>query len=245
MVGRLILLVVPAALLTPQAGAQDTRTAVDQIGTGPAGPVQQISTGSRQIPATVPLSPPTTASSPQLSSNSERAPPSPQLTSELRGVRGAAQLYTGGPTAQPPEPLSRLSEGRVATVAPVSGNDRCDPAAASDPRIAKVCAAVIENRAAEFKSPEPPELSPEQRLAIEQRARNASATRDASRRLADVGLDPGSIEAQGVASFVFGDLNLSSRNPEPLAEGIQGLSEGTAAIVNAIVAGAGGQAPPR
>jgi len=240
----ILMVALPAALAAASAAGQDARGSVEQIGAQGSRAVEQISTGARQISSPVREAPATSAAPPQLSSSSESRPPQQQLTSEARGSRGTAQLYTGGRTAQASEALSRPSEGRTGAVAPVSGKDRCDPQAQQDARLARECAAVIERRSAEFSRPEAPQLSPEQRLLVEQRARNAPVTRDAARRLADTGLDSESMEAQGVASLVLRDQAPAERPDErPSDAAAKGLSDATAAIVNAIVVGAGGSPP--
>lgn len=245
-IARIISFALPAALLAAQAQAQDERGSIDQIGAKDRDAVQQISSASRQIPASARTAPVTSAASPQISSSGDGIPQAPQLTREPRGTRGAAQLYTGGRTAQPSEPLSRPSEGRTAAVTRVEGQDRCDPGAQNAQRAARACAAVIENRAAEFTRPNPATLSPEQRLLAEQRSREGVATtRDATRRLARSGEDIASGEAQAVASVVLRTAPPSGRS-EPAADPTGGLSEATLTVINAIVAGANGQSsPPR
>jgi hypothetical protein len=104
---------------------------------------------------------------------------------------------------------------------------------------------VIENRAAEFTSPDPAALSPEQRLLAEQRLRDGNgSTRDAGRRLARSGEDVVSGEAQAVASVVLGTAPASASGNQNAPTPNQGLSEATLTILNAIVGGAQ-NAPPR
>ena len=235
---------IPAALLAAQAQAQDERGSIDQIGVEDSGTIQQISVDSRQVLSPTRTAPATSAPPPQISFKSQSNAPTPQLTQEPRNARGAAQLYTGGRTAQPSEPLSRPSEGRNAAVTRVAGNDRCDPAAKANGRSTRSCAGVIENRAAEFARPDPAALSPEQRLLAEQRQRDGSGTtRDATRRLARSGADVESGEAQAVASVVLGTSPPSPGAQDPAAPA-QGLSEATLTIINAIVAGVQ-NAPPK
>jgi hypothetical protein len=171
------------------------------------------------------------APSPQLTSGSESMAPAAQLTKEGRSVPQPMQLYRGGRTAQPSQPLSRPSDGRTATVDPVGGKDRCDPA--SDRALGKKCAGVIENRSAEFARKEPQPLSPEQRIIAEQQSRDQAQTvGSAAKRLAVTGEDADSIEAQGVASVVLRKPPEEPRDKprtEPLA------ADQLQAIVNAIV----------
>lgn len=214
--------------------AQDARLSVDQIGAaeGIAAPVQQIGARSREVGTPPPSEPRETAPLPQLTAPAESGQAAPQLTGTGQSGRQPTQLYTGGRTAQPSEPLSRPSQGRTGAVARVEGDDRCDPAA--DARRVKACERVIETRSAEFVRPDPTTLSPEQRLLIDQRLREAPATaRSGARRLASSGDDAESEETQAVASLVL-------RAPPPPREDVPAEEQDAtaaeaAAIVNAII----------
>lgn len=220
-----------AALLLPaQASAQREAGAVDQIGPpSTSRGVEQIGVGTRELLAPPPAAREATAPG-QLSGEAGRVAPQPQLTTEARSTPSAPQLYRGGRTALPSDPLSRPSEGRTGAVERVAGRDRCDPAEGSEAQRA-ACLRVIETRSAEFDRPVPPTLSAEQRLLVEQRAREARMSdRGAARRLADEA-DADTAATQGIASFV---LRPAERRVEDPAEGA-GISEAeAAAIVNAI-----------
>ena len=243
---RLTVLSAGTALLGSSLYGQNIADAVEQIGSQKLAPIQQISNGSRRIETPLRAGTPeerTTA--PQLSSGWDSNPRSGQLTNEQRGVRGAVQIYTGERTALPSDALSRPSEGRTGVAPAVGGNDRCDPLEGADEQLAAVCSAVIERRAAEFSSPEAPQLSPEQRLLAEQRVRESGyTTRDASRRLARNGETFETGETQGVASMAFSPPPASPDANNPRPADAQGLSEATLTILNAIVAGAQ-NTPPR
>jgi hypothetical protein len=218
----------------PAAQAQQ----VEQIGSRP-----EASRVVQQIP--VEFAPPPEArreapdaSQPQLSSSGDSRRQAPQLTVEGRAVRAPAQLYEGGRTAQPSEALSMPSEGRTGHVTPVHGKDRCDRDSGDEHKRA-ACARVIETRSAEFARPGAATLSPEQRLLVEQRARD-SGNFGAVRRLATTGLAAGSVEEQGVASYAIN----TAPTPTKEAPKEDSISAESAAIINAIVGAAAG-APPQ
>ena len=210
------------------AAAQDplARGAVDQIGSPQPVGMQQV--GRRAMSGDAASAP-----APQLSSVAESVTPALQLTRE-RGSGPASQQLTRGPrTAQPSQALSTPAEGRTGTVERVAGSDRCDPAAAQPAKPAK-CAAVIETRAAEFTRRAPAPLSPEQRIIVEQQARERSVSfSSAARRLAVNADDARSIEAQGVASLVLGAPSPEPRRETPVED--PAASEQFNALVNAIV----------
>lgn len=174
--------------------AQD-RSTVDQISQGlseRAADLEPSQIGTNSADISVPQ---------QLGSPNQR-PIANQLTGEGGATLPLRQLYTGGPTAQPAEALSRPSEGRkeAGVVQRVVGTDRCDAAAIG--RKDKRCSQVIETRSAEFEKPHPTELTPEQRLLIsQQQAEGTTNARSLARRLGS-GDDPQSIEEQGIAATV-------------------------------------------
>jgi hypothetical protein len=224
--------------LATAAPGQDARLRVEQVGAPgetATAPVDQIGPASRRVDSPAP---PPSASGPlqQLSTeaDSERSPP--QLSTRPEGRGGPTQLYTGGRTAQPAEPLSRPSQGRTGAVTRVEGEDRCDPAAATAQ--AGRCERVIETRSAEFTRPDSIVLSPEQRILVQQRLREAPAgPRMGAKRLAENG-DPDSEDSQSIASIVL-------RSPtQPREEEAAGEEDATAAeaaaIVNAIINAANG-----
>ena len=226
------LLALITAIAAAPATAQDPRGTMEQVGGSSKGPVAQISSGSKQLDAPVRSEPRTTGSS-------------PQLTREPASARSPGQqLYTGGRTAQPSDPLSRPSEGRTGAVARVEGKDRCDPAHEQAAGRSAACASVIETRSAEFKAPEPAPLSPEQRLLVDQRLREGSVTtRTAAKRLAETGDDAESMQSQSVASVVLRTPPGEAGDRRP-GDPTEGLSQETIAVINAIVGAGGGTTPP-
>lgn len=90
---------------------------------------------------------------------------------------------------------------------------------------------MIENRAAEFRRPEAPVLSPEQRLLIGDRAREQLGIDGAARRLAKDGEDSTSEDAQGLASVVLRKPPEEPKKPEP----VPADAEAAAAIANAVI----------
>jgi hypothetical protein len=139
---------------------------------------------------------------PQLTGEKQSSAEPAQLTAGPRTVASSPQLSSGGRTALPSPPLSSTQDGRTAAVDRVKGEDRCDPRAQTKENAIK-CAAVIENRASTFKGHEPAELSPEQKIILEQTALEKKDLDSAARRLASTGNDADSIEAQGVAFVVL------------------------------------------
>lgn len=206
--------------------AQD-RSAVDQISSQATERAADL-----ELPQIGAISPASTAQ--QLSPREQR-PTANQLTGEGRSAAPVRQLYTGGPTAQPTEALSRPAEGRkeAGVVQRVTGADRCDAAAIE--RNDKRCSQVIETRSAEFEKPHPTTLTPEQRLLISQQQREGVAnTKTLARRLG-AAADPQSIEEQGIAATVT--------PPAAPAAGMESKQDSVVdpavqAIVNAIVANA-------
>ncbi len=188
---RAALVFLVLAPLGAAAQAQDV-TNVPQI-TSPATadtPPMQID----QSPAPLP---------PQLSANSDSVPAQAQLTTVAQSDGQPSQVSTAPRNAQPPHPLSRPEEGRTAAVARVEGKDRCDPENLQDRKSAE-CRHVIETRSADFARPSPAELSPEQKLLLDQQLLASDGSLSgATRRLANTGSPDNSIEAMGVASIVL------------------------------------------
>lgn len=169
----------------------------------------------------------------------------PQLTAEPRSTRVERQLSEGG-TAREPTPISRPSDGRTSAVARVEGDDRCDEEAkAARPDI---CDRVIETRSAEFARPDPLVLSPEQRLLIDQRLREAPSMRVAgNRRFDPQANDPNRSEDQAIASVAL-DRPAADVAADAAAQGgAQGpaLPEASAALIEVILNNAGATPPPR
>lgn len=236
---RLPSALIAATMLCTAAAGQDARGSVDQVGGASAGEVEQIAPRAPALLA--PPSAPREAAPPaQLSEADRSASPQPQLTTERRSARATPQLYRGGRTAESSEPLSRPAEGRTGAVERVAGADRCDPREGEDAQRAS-CRRVIETRSAEFDRPAPPALSAEQRLLIEQRAREARmSSRRAARRLAE-DADAASPETQGIASLV---LRPSPGPDDRPADETDLRAADAAAIVNAIINGGSPASPP-
>jgi hypothetical protein len=228
-----VLLIATALAASTAAPAQDTSTDMSQISSASDAPMAQISTATDPVVAAA--SAPATAEAPsQLGSASESASPTPQLTraSETRGAY--QQVSKGDRDARAPQPLSRPADGRTSAVERVAGHDRCDPA--KDKTLAKGCANVIENRAAQYSRREAPELSPEQKLLARERTReNAATSEAAARRLANTGQSDQSLQSLGVASMV---LTKPAEPPKRDQPAQPAPSDATQAIINAIVSGA-------
>jgi hypothetical protein len=205
------------------AQAQDV-TAAPQI-VGPA----SVDTSPQQIgerPGDTPR---------QLSGVDDSRPHQRQLTTVEESDEQTAQISSEPRSVQAPEPLSTPEQGRTAAIAPVEGKDRCDAANPKDSKLPE-CRHVIETRSAEFTRPSPTELSPEQKLLIDQQllARESNLS-TVTRRLADTG-DPNSIEAMGVASVA-----LTQNRPDEPKKPEQDAQ--TEAAIQAIVTVLGGQPP--
>lgn len=176
----------------------------------------------------------------QLSTPGDGDAPPAQLTSERRTGATAPQL-SRGKTAREPDPLSRPSEGRTAAVARVDGRDRCDPGA--DAERPSICQRVIETRAGEFVAPDPLRLSPEQRLLVDQRLREATGSaRLAGRRADEQSLDPDDFEGQAVAATAL--AGQASEGAEGASSPtLPKLPEASAALIQALLQNAGAQSP--
>jgi hypothetical protein len=188
----------------------------------------QISRTRAPLPQS-PAVPRTGEAPPQLTAEKLGSPEPTQLTAGPRTGASSPQLSTGAPTAQPSPPLSSTRDGRTAAVDRLKGEDRCDPRAQTRENAAK-CAAVIENRAEAFKGQEPVELSPEQKIILEQLAQEKKDLDTAARRLAASGNDADSIEAQGVAFIVLRPPAREEEKPEDKPS-----QDEAAAAVNAIL----------
>ncbi len=164
-----------------------------------------------------------------------------QLSSERPVAQVARQLSRGG-TADAPPPLSQPKEGRTGATARVEGRDRCDPAV-SDPASVPLCAQVIETRASEFRIPDPLILSPEQKLLVDQRLREAPATRAAIRQGDASALDPDAAENQAIAAVALGGPAAQEREAPGAAPTIAELPEASAALLEALLRNAGTQIP--
>lgn len=233
-----ILAAVCAAAMAAAVSAQERGAAIEQLPPADAGPVAQISDPAEQraSPAVA------VQSAPQIASQAESARAEPQLTSERQLAPATAQLSTGPRTAQASQPLSRPSQGRTAETERVEGEDRCDPADEKSAGRAS-CERVVEARADEFDAPRAPELSPEQRLLLQQQMGDqASSANSAARRLAATGITDNSLESLGVASIVIGQGLEPAEDAKPPEKA---APDGAAAVVMGIINQIGGSPPPQ
>lgn len=153
-----------------------------------------------------------------------------QLTAGQASRQQPAQLSNDRPSAQGAQPLSRPSDGRTAAVEHVQGKDRCDPAN-SKAKQSETCKQVLETRADDYTRPHPTELTPEQRLLLDQELEHAGETvADATRRLATSGETDDSNDAMGIAAIV---LRQNAPRTEPKPDKAQ--DPATDAAVQAIV----------
>lgn len=140
----------------------------------------------------------------QLSNQSDSMAAEAQLTTVKSSNGQPTQLTHGPKSAQPPQALSRVAEGRTGAIERVEGSDRCDPKLPKE-RNPTDCSRVIETRAGDYDRPSPTQLSPEQRLLLDQQLQTAGDdVADATRRLASSGHTDNSIESLGIASIVLG-----------------------------------------
>ena len=140
----------------------------------------------------------------QLSNQSDSMAAEAQLTAVKSSNGQPTQLTHGPKSAQPPQALSRVAEGRTGAIERVEGSDRCDPKLPKAKNAAD-CSRVIETRADDYDRPAPTQLSPEQRLLLDQQLQTAGDdVADATRRLASSGHSDNSIESLGIASIVLG-----------------------------------------
>jgi hypothetical protein len=184
-----------AALLIGVSGAASAQLA-------PA--VQQVSQSEKSV-TVEPIAQAASREVPvQLSSQRESRPAESQLTAVGSSRGQPTQLSDGPPSAQPPQALSRVAEGRTGAIDRVEGPDRCDAKLPKDKQPGD-CSRVIENRAADFARPSPTQLSPEQKLLLDQQLQTENnAVADATRRLAASGQSDNSIESLAVASIALG-----------------------------------------
>ena len=207
----------PWAAIAAIAMQQSGSIAVDQV--------------SRDAPIVqVAVAPPTGEAPNQLSSKSQSRSTSPQLVSGPPSAAPGQQLSPVTPSAHPPAPLSSRSDGRPKPAERISGNDRCDPQGGAASREA-ACDQIIEKRASAFKGSEAPELSPEEKILLEQSELERKSYEAAARRLATTGDDAESQESQGVAFVV---LRPPVREEQEKPEDKPTDSE-AAAVINAIL----------
>lgn len=222
--------------LAGAAQAQD-RTDVSQISTGPtlvAAPAEpkvpaslppaQLSNDDDSGPAQV-----------QLSSDDDSRPAQVQLTPVATSPQQPSQVAVRSKDPQAAEPISTPAEGRTAAIERVRGNDRCDPAEGKD-KVSAECRKVIENRAAEYRRAPVTELSPEQKLLIDQQLR---ANADAAQQLARSGDPDNNVDAMGIASIVL------TQNKEPKAPDKKQPDPQADAAVQAIIGVLQGGPPPQ
>lgn len=181
---------------------------------------------------------------PRSSQASSQVSDTSQLNQERRTVRPTTQLsapadrgtpvqvYRGGRSAAPAEPLSKRSDSRPTATATIEGRDACDPEnstkAAKQPAN---CAHVIETRSEEFRQVERT-LSPEERLLIEQRSRERGNAITA-RRMATGSVNPDSPEDQAIAAIALDQASPPPEAPKP--EPKPEVPPQTEALINAIV----------
>lgn len=147
----------------------------------------------------------------QISANSDSTPGETQLTSKHASRQEPKQLSADPRDAKGAPAISKPSDGRTAAVELVNGDDRCDPAvpAARQP---EACKKVIETRADDYTRPSPTELSPEQKLLIDQQLREQTdGVTEAAQKLAKSGEADDSTESMGIAAIV---LRQSAPPPE-------------------------------
>ncbi|WP_375402181.1 hypothetical protein [uncultured Sphingomonas sp.] len=230
-------LILAATAVPATAAAQDTDTAIQQ-----AQPPAREDVGVSQLvePSGA------TRSVPQVGTPERGGPASAQLTAEPRSTRVGGQLSTGAASAREPTAISRPIDGRVGgagTVARVEGADRCAPDATGDRP--DVCDSVIETRSAQFARPERPTFSPEQRLLVDQRVREAPLLRGArDRRFDPRATDPDRADDQAIAAMALdragADAALAAADQAGRAPAVP---EAAAALIEVILNNAGAQAP--
>ena len=182
-----------------------------------AQPVTQIPQISAERPsvAVTPVPSANSAEPPAQVSNDSRNPVAEtQLTNGQASHQQPTQLSNGRPSAQPPQALSRPADGRTAAVEHVDGHDRCDPADSKAGQ-AEACKHVIETRAEDYTRPHPTELTPEQRLLLDQELEyGGDDVADATRRLAKSGEMDSSTESMGIAAIVLRQSAPPPKEPE-------------------------------
>lgn len=186
------------------------------MGAAVAQPVTDVQQVSNQRPSVVVDSLPFEKSKepPAQVSHDSRNATETQLTSGQASHQQPAQLSNDRPSAQGAQPLSRPADGRTAAVEHVSGSDRCDPADSKSGQ-SEACKQVIETRADDYTRPHPTELTPEQRLLLDQELEHAGeGVADATRRLATSGEMDNSNDAMGIAAIVLRQ-NAAQTEPKP------------------------------
>lgn len=190
--------------------------------------VDQVSRDAPIVPVAV--DPPTGEAPAQISSKLQSRLTSPQLVSPPRSAASGQQLSNATPSAQSPAPLSSRSDGRPKPAERIAGSDRCDPQEGATSR-EEACDRIIEKRASAFKGSEAPQLSPEEKILLEQSELERKSYEAAARRLATTGDDADSQESQGVAFVV---LRPTVREEQEKPEDKPTDAE-AAAVVNAIL----------
>jgi hypothetical protein len=203
-------LLLAAALVPLAAGAQELadKVRLDDLAL-PGGPVdaqmEQVQPNRRALPGAQP--------------NDRRIivpAPSMRPTGPLAqvGSRGGAspvtQIAPRERSASGAPNLSQRSESPPGATVVLTGQDRCDPESRATRKLSATeaarCRHTIERRAGEFHAPQPPMLSAEQRLLIDQQAREGRVPvyRETPERMARVANDPNSPANQEVAAVVLG-----------------------------------------
>lgn len=195
----------------------------------PASDVPQIPDQSKSV-ATDEATPALTTEAPQqISSRNDDSTAQTQLTNARASRQEASQLSSGVRTVQAAPPLSRPSDGRTAAIDRVEGKDRCDAAIPANKQT-EDCKKVLETRADDYARPAPQELSPEQRLLLDQQLQGAGEPlADATHRLATSGVPDNSTDSMGIAAIV-----LKQSEPQP-SDKDKKQDPATEAAVQAIV----------
>lgn len=228
---------VPAPLV-----AQDTDTAIEQAQTSAR---QSIGVSQLAEPAG------SVRAMREIEGAGRDGPAAAQLTAEPRSAGVDRQVSTDARSATEPTGISRPVDGRVGgvgTVERVAGDDLCAPSAMDRAGGGRpdVCKRVIETRSAQFARPERPTLSPEQRLLIDQRVREAPTLRGTrDRRFEPRATDPDRADDQAIASMVLDRAGLEAAVAAAGAvEQTQALPADAATLIDVILDRPGTQ-PPR
>tara|TARA_B100000929_G_scaffold151837_1_gene120159 strand:- start:853 stop:1530 length:678 start_codon:yes stop_codon:yes gene_type:complete len=169
----------------------------------------------------------------QITRNSQSSAAAPQLPLDETEGPQVLQLAERSDSTARDNSISSRQSGRTARTEVPSGSDRCDHDVQST-RPA-VCAAVIETRAAEFRQPEPPALSPEERLLAERSdlARGRSPL--------DVARSVEALRSDDKDSQVLASLVLAGPDPTPQPQPEEPeFGAGTQALIDAIVSSLAG-----
>ena len=200
-----------ALIAAPAATQQAAPRGGDERTTPPGGQVSSQGGGadarSPQISRSHDALSPVTQLGPRRGGNA----PAPQLTAEHGSSAGSPQLGHADRSTGGAGTLSRRSEGRVTSAAPVGGSDRCDPATAR-PSAGVACDRVLETRSAEFAAPPPPQLSPEQRLLMDRDRGESGGVRSAIQRVGRNDIDSDALDTQALAAIA---LTQPAREPVP------------------------------